>query len=268
MCVYVCVCLQVLLNQFLHSPIFFDLCWRILRILPLNQKTRRCHAQHAGVFTTPMRIIDFVCLFPTVLRSLGVAGLRSSPPTCFEGYLKKAGCNYMSEAVVKGTFDEMCFFFRWYVLFMFFHNIYISYMSWKFFPDTCHFFFNLLNVSVSITRTIHSPILTSSDVTPKRNTCTVYEIYMYYSVFINQRSNTCRYIYISYIHIYVCSSGSTSILFILRHPCHFKALNVLLTKLGIGPVFMPWQLQYLKLHQCSHPCHKNLADWYQDLFPM
>lgn len=109
-CVYVCVCLQVLLNQFLHSPIFFDLCWRILRILPLNQKTRRCHAQHAGVFTTPMRIIDFVCLFPTVLRSLGVAGLRSSPPTCFEGYLKKAGCNYMSEAVVKGTFDEMCFF--------------------------------------------------------------------------------------------------------------------------------------------------------------
>ena len=83
------VCLQVLLNQFLHSPIFLDLCWRILRILPLNQKTRRCHAQHAGVFTTPMRIIDFVCLFPTVLRSLGVAGLRSSPPTCFEGYLKK-----------------------------------------------------------------------------------------------------------------------------------------------------------------------------------
>lgn len=111
-CVYVCVCLQVLLNQFLHSPIFLDLCWRILRILPLNQKTRRCHAQHAGVFTTPMRIIDFVCLFPTVLRSLGVAGLRSSPPTCFEGYFKKTGCNYMSEAVVKGTFDEMCFFFR------------------------------------------------------------------------------------------------------------------------------------------------------------
>ena len=32
----------------------------------------------------------------------------------------------MSEKVVKGTFDEM-FFFRWYVLFMFFiHNIYIS----------------------------------------------------------------------------------------------------------------------------------------------
>ena len=110
-CVCVCACLQVFLNQFLHSHIFFDLCWIILRILPLNQKIRQCHAQHAGVFTTPMRIIDFVCLFPTVLRSLGVAGLRSSPPTCFKGYFKKTGCNYMSEKVVKGTFDEM-FFFR------------------------------------------------------------------------------------------------------------------------------------------------------------
>lgn len=25
----------------------------------------------AGIFTTPMRIVDFVCLFPTFLRSLG-----------------------------------------------------------------------------------------------------------------------------------------------------------------------------------------------------
>ena len=115
--VCVCVCLEVFLNQFLHSHIFFDLCWIILRILPLNQKTTRCHAQHAGVFTTPMRIIDFVCLFPTVLRSLGVAGLRSVlqvfgllPQHVLRVISKKTGCNYMSEKVVKGTFDEMYFF--------------------------------------------------------------------------------------------------------------------------------------------------------------
>ena len=95
-------------------------------------------------------------------------------------------------------------------------------------------------------------------------------IYMYLLIPEVLRIDVYLYIYIvyKYIYIYVCSYASTLILFILRHPCHFKALNVLLTKLGIGPVFMPWQLQYLKLHQCSHPCHTNLADWYQDLFPM
>lgn len=176
----------------------------------------------------------------------------------------------MSEKVVKGTFDEMCFFpviciYCLYPFMFFIHNIYISYMSWKFFPDTSHFFFNLLNVSVQCQSPgqyiyQHWRVVTS----PQKG--------IYYVLYIK-----CIYIYMYflirevlriYIYIYTCSSGSTSILFILRHPCHFKALNVLLTKLGIGPVFMPWELQYLKLHQCSHPCHKNLADWYQDLFPM
>lgn len=60
----------------------------------------------------------------------------------------------MSEKVVKGTFDEMCFFpviciYCLYPFMFFIHNIYISYMSWKFFPDTSHFLTSFSTSSTS-----------------------------------------------------------------------------------------------------------------------